>query len=239
MDAPVAAARVLHSQAQHQPPDGADSAGSSGRGRDRAAWRRASKSRCQRSTVSGLTSTGVLAVAVIRPEHQRRIVHHLAHRHRQAATVPTAGYGRSLESRSVRPRMTGIMMCSPGPARRGWPGPAQRGPLCWWPAAAGPGRARANGRRYMSRARRTVRMRTRSACVIVPHPEPRLTAPPAARPAARRCRVPGQWAPARGRCARNDSARRVCRPVMDEHATSLAVDLGPEEGPPGPRPGAA
>jgi hypothetical protein len=42
-----------------------------------------------------------------------------------------------------------------------------------------------------------------------------------------------------GRCARNDSARRVCRPVIDEHATSLVVDLGPDEGPPKPRPGAA
>ncbi len=54
--------------------------------------------------------------------------------------------------------MTGIVMCSPGPPCRGWPGPARRGPLCEWPTA---GRDRVNGRKHMSRARRsTVSMRT-------------------------------------------------------------------------------
>jgi hypothetical protein len=94
--------------------------------------------------------------------------------------------------------MTGIVMCSPGLAYRGWPGPARRGGLCGWLAAAGPGRDRVNGRRHVSRTRRiTVRMRTRWGSVIVPHPEPRLTTSPAARQAARHCRVPGRRAPVR------------------------------------------
>jgi hypothetical protein len=58
VDAAVAPARVLLCQAQHQPADGADGARTAGRpGRELEAWRRASRSRCQRSTVSGRISS--------------------------------------------------------------------------------------------------------------------------------------------------------------------------------------
>jgi hypothetical protein len=117
-----------------------------------------------------------------------------------------------------RPARAAVRMAGRG---RPWPGPRE------WPQAHLPAR------------RSTVRMRTRSACVIVPHPRTPANSAPGS--TASSSPLPGARpvGSGKGRCARNGSARRVCRPVMDEHATSLPVDLGPEEGPPKPRPGAA
>ena len=72
VEAPVAPARVLLGQAQHQARMERTVRGRPRRwGRDRAAWRRASKSRCQRSTVSGRTSSRIRRARPGEPVQQR------------------------------------------------------------------------------------------------------------------------------------------------------------------------
>ena len=104
---------------------------------------------------------------------------------------------------------------SPGPARRGWPGPARRGPLCGWPALAGTARMAAGtcpghaaARSGCARDRYASLSRTPNPANSAPGSTASSSPLPGARPVGS----------GKGRCARNGSARRVCRPVMDEHA---------------------